>query len=185
MLAPAVRKPACLPEQLLWIRVGFRRAQSSLPTPVHSAPDGRRRRDPPLCSRCASARPRRASVCIGSPECEAQASAISSSPRPKASAAPDSTQRQRLDRLERGAGIDGPVDIAQRQVSSVPVASVMAMAPRWTLSTRDRRGSLPRGWDWPRRAPGLRRMPHSAGCRTRREPCADILRSAWTGFPRR
>jgi len=30
-------------------------------------------------------------VCIGSPECDAQASAISSSPRPKASAAPDST----------------------------------------------------------------------------------------------
>ena len=44
-------------------------------------------------------------------------------------------QRQRLQRLDRRARIDRPLDVAQRQARGRPAASTTATAPRWRLST--------------------------------------------------
>jgi hypothetical protein len=54
-------------------------------------------------------------VCIGSPECEAQASATSSSLNPNASAAPDSRSGSAWIGFSDERGIDGRLDIAQRK----------------------------------------------------------------------
>ena len=82
------RKPACLPEQLLWIapavppRARQRLRRGLVDRPVRAAFEracvepGERQH------------PRRRRHMSGSPECEAQASASSSGPRPKRSAAP-------------------------------------------------------------------------------------------------
>ena len=71
----------------------------------------------------------------GSPQCEAQASASSSSPKPIAIGRALLDQRQRLQRLDRRARIDRPLDVAERQQPRAPSASTTATAPRWRLST--------------------------------------------------
>ena len=97
---------------------GGRRPRPSAPArapPFRRAANARRRR-----ARSASA-PALASIaaapatCAGSPECEAQASAISASLSPSLSAAPLSTQRQRLKRLDRRARKDRALDVAERE----------------------------------------------------------------------
>ena len=133
-----------------------RRALSSLLKQARSAAPAARRPDRSRCSRSATARPRRASVCIGSPECEAQASATSSSLEPERLRRARFDQRQRLDRLERGARIDRRFDVAQREFDRAS-ASAMAIEPRWTLSTSAPRVTSTRM--------GLAKTMPSRGCR--------------------
>ena len=85
------RKPACLPEQLLWI------APAVPPARASACAEGWWIGQCAPHSSAAASSPARASMRVavatwpGSPECEAQASASSSGPRPKRSAAPLST----------------------------------------------------------------------------------------------
>ena len=109
------RKPACLPEQLLW-------TAPAVPPPRASAcADGWwigqcAPHSSALASSPASASIRVAvATCPGSPECEAQASASSSGPKPVAVGGAALDQRQRLQRLHRRARIDRLLDVAQRQ----------------------------------------------------------------------
>src|SRR6185312_4300132 len=86
------RKPECLPEQLLCSALGEPpfRANATVAGGLegqcapHSSADG----SSPAFASIALA----SSVCAGSPECEAQASASSRCPKPQASAAPLSTK---------------------------------------------------------------------------------------------
>ena len=140
------RKPACLPEQLLCSALGSlaARGQRARDRLVVAASARRIR------ARSASSPALRqharddAHVCIGSPLCEAQAIASSSSLRPSRSAAPLVDQRQRLQHLDRRAREDRPLDVAERREHarrrhrrrrSRRDAPIRAMPPRIT-STR-------------------------------------------------
>ena len=112
-------KPACLPEQLLCSAVGAPPARGERPgrglveRPVRAAFERARRRARP-CASIAARAPRHAR---GSPACEAQASASSSSVEAELVGGAALDQRQRLQRLDGRARIDAA---ARRRRATAP-----------------------------------------------------------------
>ena len=112
----------------------------------------------------------------GSPECEAQASASSSGAKPVAVGGAALDQRQRLQRLDRRARIDRPLDVAQRQHACRRRHRPPRPRRRCRLST-----SAPRSTST-RTGLLIVHAPRTSLPRSRREPF--ILALSWIHPPR-
>jgi len=123
------RKPACLPEQLLFSALGSRSCAASRARPCRGRVSARRTRARWGRARSSPASPRRFAHAVPPPLCEARASASSASLRPSRSAARLGTSGSACKTLTAQRGKIGR-SMSPSEATRPPSASSTATAPR-------------------------------------------------------